>query len=164
MQSMSLPKAMTGPPVPLVQVAVQPVGQARDAARDLEAVLLQHAGDVFRGLDFLEAQLAEREDLVVHHLGQLGAASTPATASAFSALIACWPRARAALAPPASRSTSTAPWPARPLSSRSSSHPRLFKAATIGRPIGGFVHAVFRGPLKSVDRRFSGLHLLARRR
>ena len=57
--------------------AIRPGGgpgrwNARHAAHHGEAVLLQHAGDVFRGLDLLEAQLAEGEDLVVHHLRQLG--------------------------------------------------------------------------------------------
>ena len=43
-------------------------GNAGHAALDLEAFLLQNAGEVLRGLEFLEAQLAEAEDAVHHHL------------------------------------------------------------------------------------------------
>ena len=45
-----------------------------DAALDLEAVLLEDPGEVPRGLDFLEAQLAEAEHRVHHLLRHLGQA------------------------------------------------------------------------------------------
>ena len=45
-------------------------GDARDAARDPEAVLLEDAGEVARRLDLLKAQLAEAEHGVHHLLGQ----------------------------------------------------------------------------------------------
>ena len=47
---------------------------ARDAARDLEAVLLEDAGEVARRLDLLKAQLAEAEHRVHHLLRQRGQA------------------------------------------------------------------------------------------
>ena len=42
-----------------------------DAALDLEAVLLEDAGEVFRRLDFLHPELAVREDLIDHLLDHL---------------------------------------------------------------------------------------------
>ena len=66
MSSMSEPSAITGLPAP--QVATQAVGNAGDAALDLEAVLLEDAGEVARGLEFLKAELAETEDRVHHDL------------------------------------------------------------------------------------------------
>ena len=47
----------------------QPGGRnAGDAALDLEAFLLQNSGEILGGFEFLEAQLAEAEDAVDHHL------------------------------------------------------------------------------------------------
>src|SRR5262249_3102343 len=40
----------------------------RDAALDGKAVLLEHAGQIFGGLEFLVTEFAETEDGVVHHL------------------------------------------------------------------------------------------------
>jgi len=48
-------------------------GDAGDPFLDLEAVVAEDAGEVARGLDLLEAELAEAEDGVHDHLGQLGA-------------------------------------------------------------------------------------------
>ena len=69
MQSRSLPSAITGLPEP--QRATQAVGIPATPALDTEAVLLEHVGQIFRCLDFLVAELAEAEDGVVHHLGEL---------------------------------------------------------------------------------------------
>ena len=44
---------------------------AGNAALDRKAVLLQHGGQVFRGLEFLVGELAEAEHGVVHDLGEL---------------------------------------------------------------------------------------------
>ncbi len=43
-------------------------GDAGHAALDLEAFLFQDARQIFRGFELLEAQLAEAEDAVDHHL------------------------------------------------------------------------------------------------
>ena len=43
-------------------------GDARHVPLDLEALLLQKTGEIFGGLKLLEAQLAEAEDAVHHHL------------------------------------------------------------------------------------------------
>ena len=48
-------------------------GDAGDPFLDLEAVVAEDAGDVAGGLDLLEAELAEAEDGIHHHLRQLGA-------------------------------------------------------------------------------------------
>ena len=48
-------------------------GDAGDPFLDLEAVVAEDAGEVAGGLDLLEAELAEAEDGVHDHLGQLGA-------------------------------------------------------------------------------------------
>ena len=71
MQSMSLPSAITGPPEP--HLATQPVGRPATFRSNGEAVLLEDVGDVLRGLEFLERELAEAEDRVVHLLRELGA-------------------------------------------------------------------------------------------
>ena len=63
---MSEPSAITGLPDP--HVAIHAVGHAGDAAFDLEAVLLENAGQVLRRLELLEAELAEAEDLIDHLL------------------------------------------------------------------------------------------------
>ena len=68
---MSDPKEMTGSPLP--QRANQAVGMPTGACSMAEAVLLQDARDVGRGLDLLLPEFGEGEDLVDHHLGQLGA-------------------------------------------------------------------------------------------
>ena len=47
-------------------------GNAGNTALDLEAVGLENAGHIGRGLDLLLTQLREREDLVDHHLHELG--------------------------------------------------------------------------------------------
>ena len=61
MPSMSEPSAMTGLPEPQRR---HPRGRnAGDAALDLEAVLLEDAGQVLGRLELLEAELAEAEDL-----------------------------------------------------------------------------------------------------
>ena len=52
-------------------------GNPRDPLLDLEAVVAEDAGDVAGGLDLLEAEFAEAEDGVHHHLGQLGALGGP---------------------------------------------------------------------------------------
>ena len=70
MPSMSEPSAITGLPLP--HVAIQAVGMPDDAAGDREAVLLENAGEVLRGLDLLEAELAEAEDRIDGILRQLG--------------------------------------------------------------------------------------------
>ena len=44
---------------------------AGDAALDGEAVLLEHVGQIFRGLEFLVGEFAEAEHGVVHHLREL---------------------------------------------------------------------------------------------
>ena len=67
---MSEPSAITGLPDPQ---RGHPGGRnARRAALDREAVLLEDAGQIARRLDFLEAELAEAEDRVDHLLRQLG--------------------------------------------------------------------------------------------
>ena len=43
-------------------------GNAGDAALDLEAFLLENAGEVLRGLELLEPELAEAEDAIDHDL------------------------------------------------------------------------------------------------
>ena len=43
-------------------------GDAGDAALDFEAFLLEDAGEVFGGLEFLEAEFAEAEDAIDHDL------------------------------------------------------------------------------------------------
>ncbi len=43
-------------------------GNSGDAALDLEAFLLEHAGEVFGGFEFLETQFAEAEDAIHHDL------------------------------------------------------------------------------------------------
>src|SRR5262249_6486060 len=48
-------------------------GNARDSPLDTEAVLLEDAGEILRRLDLLHPELAEREHLVDHLLGELGA-------------------------------------------------------------------------------------------
>src|SRR5678815_4713023 len=47
-------------------------GNPRDASLNLEAVLLEQAGQVFGRLDLLHAELTEGEDLVDHLLDRLG--------------------------------------------------------------------------------------------
>ena len=65
---MSEPSEIIGLPEP--HVATHAGGNAGDAARDLEAVLLEHAGEVLRRLLFLHPKLAEAEDLIDHLLGE----------------------------------------------------------------------------------------------
>ena len=45
-------------------------GDSGDASLDAEAVLLENAGNVARGLEFLEAELAVAVDLIHHLLGE----------------------------------------------------------------------------------------------
>jgi hypothetical protein len=52
--------------------------QAGSTALDREAVFLQQLGQVARGLDFMEAELAKAEQRIVDLLGKLGAALDPA--------------------------------------------------------------------------------------
>ena len=68
---MSLPSAITGGARAPARHPGR--GDARDPFLDLEAVVAEHAGDVARGLDLLEAEFTEAEDGVHHHLGELGA-------------------------------------------------------------------------------------------
>ena len=67
---MSEPSAITGLPDP--HFATHAVGMPADAALHGEAVLLELAGQVPRGLDFLHAELAEAEDGIDHLLRELG--------------------------------------------------------------------------------------------
>ena len=66
---MSEPSEITG--LPDAPLRDQRGGNAGDAALDLEAVLLEDAGEVLRRLDLLHAELAEGEDLIDHLLDHL---------------------------------------------------------------------------------------------
>ena len=66
MSSISEPSAITGLPV-------APGGHERrrnsgEVALDFEAFFLQNAGQILRGFELLEAQFAEAEDAIDHHL------------------------------------------------------------------------------------------------
>ena len=63
---MSEPSAMTGLPDP--QLAIHAVGMPATSRSHREAVLLEDVGQVLRRLEFLEAELAEAEHLIVHAL------------------------------------------------------------------------------------------------
>ena len=66
MSSISEPSAITG--FPCSPGRHERGGNAGDAALDLEAFLLENAGQVFRGFELLKAELAEAEDGIDHHL------------------------------------------------------------------------------------------------
>ena len=85
------PSAITGPPEP--QVATQPVGRPATPRSTVKPFFSRMSGDVFRGLDLLEAELAEAEQVSFISCASLARARRPGPrclSSAIFSVVADW--------------------------------------------------------------------------